>query len=961
MFYAPSWGTKRGQPIPSEPAIATDLRQLPCFFFSGWAVLAAGALVASIFAVGAAPAAAQNPIDDTDSAAVSAFSDATSCLGPALDDADFSDVAMGTAHYNAVNCIAHYGITAGRGDGSFGARDSVTRSQMALFLSGMSALAGVTLADAMDAGFTDLGDTAADRVNAINRLVNGGIMTGSGDDTFSPEAAVTRAEMALWLVNFMVRATNASSPYNVHPSMTGYEITPQDAAGPITPDHFPDARQTQPAHVDSAISVAFELGITAGYGDNEFKGHRAVTRAEMATFITRTLAHTNVRPSGLTAQHTVTGSGANREAGIQVSLRDANFAPVANEPIDLFRSYYPDSAFRSDRTCEPRYVQFVRPSLSACEIDRGDTTTEADGNREYTATMLDAEGEGTVTCGTTANPIRFAEATVSPTAFWVWTGALEDTVDADTELVRVEGVPDADRMGGQHPHHANVSGGLNSTTNQREARMGTNVRFNLQLQADPADNSGRSDVSTAPDSSGNKYNLAIEVRELSGPGGDDFTAATRSAVRVALDSAVDSTLTDTYDLGSDVISRTLSVVSPDASGMIPIDVTYPDPDRARDNPDVVVIVQLTAFNASGDTTAADYNRVVAFDNDALNMSSTAVQRDDPDSPGTLQDDPDFPITSYTAGFETRVIFSDARPNPAMFDISADTAVYRLAGGLRPVSSHVDITALDQYGNPVRGLSVNAVSNQNGETNEGTSRFPFVQYFTTGSSGTYRVQYTYTGNEVIETLTAFAAIANERFDSDRDGDLDEDDTGMRLPDRDTSGDREQALESPALGGTETFWALLLPGDDEAAKPTAKVYWADIGRESTSRSDGYTYDADATDADEAGDLLAWDVADKAFVVFQPLIVTTIPNPLAGPYVYYWDSHDTFQVTDITSATASVSMELFETIISATRRTTNAVTLGTLTWNSYDYNRPNDRAQWTISCVTTPKRLVGLRSAS
>ena len=199
---------------------------------SGWAVLAAGALVASIFAVGAAPAAAQAPIDSTASAQVGAFPHKTACLGPALDDADFSDVAMGTAHYNAVNCIAHYGITAGRGDGSFGAADSVTRSQMALFLSGMAALAGVTLDDAMDAGFTDLGDTAANRVNAINRLVNGGIMTGSGAGTFSPEAAVTRAEMALWLINFMVAATGNDSPYNVEQNRDGTykisEATPTD-------------------------------------------------------------------------------------------------------------------------------------------------------------------------------------------------------------------------------------------------------------------------------------------------------------------------------------------------------------------------------------------------------------------------------------------------------------------------------------------------------------------------------------------------------------------------------------------------------------------------------------------------------------------------------------------------------------------------------------------------------------
>ena len=173
---------------------------------SGWAILAAGAMVASLLAVGAAPAAAA-PIDSTSAAQVSAFSFKTACLGPALTDGGFPDVAMGNAHYEAINCIAHYGITVGNLDGTFGARNNVTRAEMALFLSRMAGLAGLTVDDAADAGFTDLGNTAANMVNAINRLVNAGIMTGTSDDTFSPEAGVSRAEMVLWLANFMVEGS----------------------------------------------------------------------------------------------------------------------------------------------------------------------------------------------------------------------------------------------------------------------------------------------------------------------------------------------------------------------------------------------------------------------------------------------------------------------------------------------------------------------------------------------------------------------------------------------------------------------------------------------------------------------------------------------------------------------------------------------------------------------------------
>ena len=874
---------------------------------SGWAVLAAGALVASLLAVGAAPAAAA-PIDDTAAAQVSAFPDKTACLGSATEDSGFTDVAMGNTHYDAINCIAHYGITLGRGDGTFGAGASVTRSQMALFLSRMATLAGVTLDDAMSAGFTDLGDTDDTRVNAINRLVNGGIMTGTSDDTFSPEAAVTRAEMALWLANFMAETTNNDSAVNVVKGRDGtYSIseaapttTEADARMMIALDHFPDARQTQPAHIDSAISVAFELGITAGYGDNEFKGHREVSRSEMASFITRTLGHTNVRPVGLTAQHD--GNG-----GIQVSLRDEDFAPVANEPIDTFRSYFPGAAFKADGTCETRYVSEVAPSNFACEIDAGDTVTDDMGNRDYEAADLTGGGEDQqVVCGTGADAVTFdlGSADDAPAVFWVWTGALEDEVDADTELVKVGDVDSPARMGAQEPTHATITGGLDASENELEAPMGTSVGLTLQLLGV---NANGDEANAAPDASGNKYEVVIQVNELNGPGDSAFSgegrANTRNLARVGSDA--------TWSLGT-LLSRTPPrVVSPDSSGMVPIDVTYADPDRARDNADVVVTVEVTAYQVgSSVTTASNYN-----------PEYNTIDKFKVGLPNTLPDDgtaPDVAASDErTTGFKAQVIFSDDRPNPYMYAVSADAPVYRLARGPNsPVGSYVDMSASDQYGRAVRGLSVNAISDLD------TSAFPFVEYFTTRSSGSYRISYSYSGVPAVETLTGFGAIANQAHDHDGEATTPD---RMRLPARDTTaGDR--VLEEPAAGG---IWGLLLPGTTQEAQPTSKVYWAYVGRLVTHQDTGYVFSA----TDDTG-LLAADVPNRAFIVNQ----TTAGGVLVGPHVYYWDEHDTFQV----GATA-VSMALFEEIVSH-----KDVTLGTLMWFSYNYNRPNDRARWEITCV-------------
>ena len=364
---------------------------------SGWAVLAAGAMVASILAVGASPAAAQAlPVDARTTAG--ALPDRSACLGPALVAADFEDVAMGGSHYSNINCIAHYGITTGREGGTqYAPHANVTRSQMALFLSRMAGVADVDLDDAMGAGFTDLDGIGADRVDAINRLVNAGIMTGSGNNTFSPLASVTRAEMALWLVNFMVGTTSSDDVLNVkrNPNDGRYSIEDTGTSETIGGgSYFGDSRATQPGHVDSAISAAFELGITTGYSDSTFKPSRTVSRQEMASFIVRTLAHTNARPVGLTAQR----------AGndIQVSMRDAEFEPVVNEPVDVFGTAFVEDAFADrDGSCVMRYITRLDIGSTACVIDVLDLLTDGYGNAGFDASApLDADPIEVVLCAT---------------------------------------------------------------------------------------------------------------------------------------------------------------------------------------------------------------------------------------------------------------------------------------------------------------------------------------------------------------------------------------------------------------------------------------------------------------------------------------------------------------------------------------------------------------------------------
>ena len=89
---------------------------------SGWAVLAVGALVASILAVGTGAVSAQQPISRDASPNNNPDWGAhwSACVGSAgTHDAGFSDVSEDNVHAADINCIAHYGVTIGMGDGTY--------------------------------------------------------------------------------------------------------------------------------------------------------------------------------------------------------------------------------------------------------------------------------------------------------------------------------------------------------------------------------------------------------------------------------------------------------------------------------------------------------------------------------------------------------------------------------------------------------------------------------------------------------------------------------------------------------------------------------------------------------------------------------------------------------------------------------------------------------------------------
>ncbi len=326
----------------------------------------------------------------------------SACVGAATESFGFEDTE-GSFAEEAINCLAHYGITTGRSATMFAPNDSVLRWQMALFLARAAAAAGIVLANpATDQGFTDVGGVSGEARNAINGLAAAGIMPGTSQTTFSPNSSVTRGSMAVLLDAFLARATLGAGAF-------GGEI---EKHSDIEVDNFNVFSDIDGVSLNTynAIYRIYEVGVTQGVGDHQFGPGRNVTRAQMAAFITRAFAHTVARPAGVSIQAEKDSVLGESSVQLIVSVRDAMFQPVVDASVDVFRSTDPDNALKDDGTCDTASVsQVAGIGRAACEVDTGDETTDAAG--DVTALQLQ---------------VSDADVTV-----WAWTGDRADKFDSD--------------------------------------------------------------------------------------------------------------------------------------------------------------------------------------------------------------------------------------------------------------------------------------------------------------------------------------------------------------------------------------------------------------------------------------------------------------------------------------------------------------------------------------------------
>ena len=94
------------------------------------------------------------------------------------------------------NAIAAYalGIVTGRGGGVFDPYASITRQEAAAFLMRSAKVLGMDTGNVAVAGFTDSGDVGVWFTDAVNFVYQINVMSGTGNNTFSPLGSYTREQ-----------------------------------------------------------------------------------------------------------------------------------------------------------------------------------------------------------------------------------------------------------------------------------------------------------------------------------------------------------------------------------------------------------------------------------------------------------------------------------------------------------------------------------------------------------------------------------------------------------------------------------------------------------------------------------------------------------------------------------------------------------------------------------------------
>lgn len=186
------------------------------------------------------------------------------CPPDQVPDAGYHDVGEGSVHALTVDCAVWWGVAEGADDEHYRPDGSVTRSQMAAFVARLLRASDADMPAEPADHFPDDGDSVHEE--DVNALAEIGIVAGLDDERYAPATAVTRGQMATFLVGAYEHRTGKT---------LGAEGDPfHDDDGSVH---------------EERINAAAAAGLTEGVEEGHYRPGKPVTRAQMATFLSRLL------------------------------------------------------------------------------------------------------------------------------------------------------------------------------------------------------------------------------------------------------------------------------------------------------------------------------------------------------------------------------------------------------------------------------------------------------------------------------------------------------------------------------------------------------------------------------------------------------------------------------------------------------------------------------------------------
>ncbi|KYG90301.1 S-layer homology domain-containing protein [Metasolibacillus sp. FSL H7-0170] len=174
------------------------------------------------------------------------------------EEAPFTDISVKHNYKKEIQYLVEAGLINGYGDGSFKPEQALTRAHAAVLLTRALDLDTKSISNP---GFKDVA-TSHPYYKEIAAIVNAGIMNGTGQGIFDPNAKLTRAQMAKILVMaYDLKGTTTTKFKDVSTQHWSYDFVHTLAANKIT----------------------------TGYEDNTFKPGLEVSRVHFSLFLYRTI------------------------------------------------------------------------------------------------------------------------------------------------------------------------------------------------------------------------------------------------------------------------------------------------------------------------------------------------------------------------------------------------------------------------------------------------------------------------------------------------------------------------------------------------------------------------------------------------------------------------------------------------------------------------------------------------